>query len=668
MAQLVTVTKERSVGLLALNSPPVNALAHPLRVQLAEALAQALRDPEIAAVVLYCEGRTFIAGADIGELGNEPLRPDVPDVVEFVAAAEKPVVVAMHGTALGGGLELALACHFRLATANAKLGFPEVNLGILPGAGGTQRLPRLVGVRRALELVVGGAPITAAQALEWGLIDAIIDGDVRTAALAFAERLLREAIPVRRASSLTARLEDPGLFEDYEARIRERQRGFIAPERCLQAIRAAVELPFEQGIELERALFRELVASAQSKAQRHVFFAEREVSRIPGLSDGGAALREVKRVAVIGAGTLGTDIAACFADARIAVTIVDPSGERGLTGEETKNADLLVEAVGEDVGLKREIFAMLDKVCKPGAMLATTTSSLDIDRLAEGTERAGDVVGMHFGTPVRAVKLLEIARARRTTPDVWASALKVGKVLGKISVPVIAHPGLAADRMLAQELREAFFLLEEGALPAQVDRVLRDFGFPLGPFAAIDAAGLESVWQYREQNYGRMTARERSCDLLEKVYALGRLGRQTHAGFHRYGPDGEQAPDPAIEELVVNHSQSRGIARRSVTDAEILERCLYAIINEGANVLAEGVVARALDIDLVWIHGYGFPIYRGGPLFHADEIGLPDVHRTLVALQARLGAEYWAPSPLIERLIREAKGFYGSAPSAPAAA
>jgi 3-hydroxyacyl-CoA dehydrogenase len=667
MAQLVTITKERSVGLIALNSPPVNALAHPLRAELQEALAQALGDPELGALVLYCEGRTFIAGADIGELGKEPRKPDVTDVVEFVGAAEKPVVVAMHGTALGGGLELALACHFRLATGNAKLGFPEVGLGILPGGGGTQRLPRLIGVRRALELVVGGAPISAAQAFEWGLLDEVIQGDVRTAGLAFAERLLREGTPLRRASERTAVLEEPGLFDACEARIRETQRGFIAPLRCVQAIRGAVELPFDQGIALERALFRELVASSQSKAQRHVFFAEREVSRLPGPADK-APLREVKSVAVIGAGSLGAGIATCFADARIAVTVLDPSRERGLACEEAKNADLVVEAVGEDLRLKRELFALLDTVCKPGAMLATTTSSLDIDRIAEDTERAGDVVGMHFGTPVQAVKLLEIARARRTTPDVWASALKVGKALGKISVPVIAHPGLAADRMRAQELREALFLLEEGALPAQVDRVLRDFGFPLGPFAALDAAGLESAWRYRQQNYERMTLRERSCDLLEKVYALGRLGRQTQAGFHRYGAGGEPSPDPAIEELVVNHSHSRGVARRSVSDAEILERCLYAIINEGANVLAEGVVARALDVDMVWIHGFGFPTYRGGPLFHADELGLPHVQRTLLALQARLGAEYWAPAPLIERLIQEGKCFYGAAPSAPAAA
>jgi 3-hydroxyacyl-CoA dehydrogenase len=547
-------------------------------------------------------------------------------------------------------------------------------------------------LRPALDLIVGGLPIDAVRAHELGLVDAIIHGDLRVGALAFAERLLAERTPLRKVSALSVRLEEPNPFEDYAARVRERSRGFLAPLQCVSAIRAALELPFPQGLERERELFRELMQSPQSKAQRHVFFSEREVAKIPGLPDA-TATRDVKSVAVIGAGSMGTGIAICFADARIPVTLIDIAEDalaRGIARVEAhyrgavaagrlppaeldervglvrpalaydgaRQAELVVEAVPEDLARKREVFATLDAICKPGAILATTTSYLDVDQIAAATKRPGDVLALHFGRPPHEVKLLENARARRTTPDVWATASKLGKALGKVSVPVLAHPGFVGNRMLAQQLREAFFLLEEGALPAQVDRAFRDFGFPVGPFAAADRVGLETLWEQRKLNHERLTSREQACDILDKVVGRGRLGRSSGSGFYRYGPDGAPEPDPALEDLLVEHSTARGFTRRPIGDDEIVERCLYAMINEGASILEEGIAPRPLDIDMVWIHGYDFPSYRGGPMFYADELGLERVHRAILDLQTRLGPECWTPTPLLERLAKEGSGFY----------
>ena len=646
MPEIVKLTQQGKVGILALDHPPVNALSHALRSALCARLAEALARPEMQAIVLYCEGRTFIAGADIREFGKEPQPPDVPEVVEAFDAASKPVIAAIHGTALGGGLELALACHFRVATPTAKLGFPEVLLGILPGGGGTQRLPRLVGVRAALELIVGGTPVSAKRAEELGLVDALVTGDLKAGAITLAESIIAERRPIRRASAQSASLDDPALLADFEASIRERCRGLLAPFHCIRAVRAAVELPFAAGLELERELFAELMRSPQAKAQRNVFFAEREVAKVPGLPQD-TPLRPVKRVAVLGAGRLGRAVAMGFADARMPVTLVDTSRENleqglglvrqhyqsavaagrldaaemqarlssiepTLVAEDVKNADLVVEAVGGDLAHKREVFTELDGIAKAGAILATTTCWFDIDDIAQATLRPADVLGMHFPSATPGGRLVEIARARRTAPDVQATALGVGRKLGKVAVSVLAHPGFVGERMQSQAFREALCLVEEGALPEQVDRVLYEFGFPLGPFAAAARDGL----------------------------------------------GGARAAEPELEGLGVRHSEARGYARRALSDQEILERYLYALVNEGARILEEGVAARALDIDMVWVHGYGFPAHHGGPMFYADELGLGRVHRAIVEYRDRLDPVSWVPSPLIERLSKTGGNFY----------
>jgi 3-hydroxyacyl-CoA dehydrogenase len=692
---VVTLEKRDGIGSIVLNNPPVNALSHRLRVELCETLERAQADAEVQAIALCCDGRTFVAGADIKEFGKPPQAPDVPELVELVGAARKPIVAALHGSALGGGLELALACSFRVAAPGTKLGFPEVTLGILPGAGGTQRLPRLIGVRAALELVVGGAAVSAERAQALGLVDAVIPGDLRAGALAFARKLVADGQPVRKASDVTAALEDPHLLDEFERGVRERSRGLLAPLHCVRAIRAAVELPFSEGLQRERELFAELMGSSQARALRHVFFSEREVARVPDLPEG-QATRPVERTAVVGAGVTGTGLAIRLADAGLPVILVDASREnleRGmdrvrrhyaaavaserlradeaelrrqridstLSYPDLAGADFVFETAAEDTSAKRAAFTALDAVCKPSAVLATTTAYCDADHLAWSIGHPENVVGMAFAGPAESARLVEVARTRRSAPDAWATALKLARTLGKIAVPVTASLGFVGGRMQAQQLREAYFLLEEGALPEQVDRALEEFGFAEGPLSAADRAGFDTLATYRKLNEDRLLPRERTCNLIEKLCEHGRRGRQAGAGFYRYGAEGERRPDPEVEELLVAHSKARGIARRPISDDEIVERSLCALINEGAKILAEGVARRPLDVDIVWIHGHGFPAYRGGPLFYADELGIPHVHQTLLRLQRRLGPECWAPAPLIERLAAEKKGFYSTA-------
>ena len=648
MTQVVSFTKQGQIGVIALNNPPVNALSHAVRVGLGEAFATALADADVHAIVLSCEGRTFVAGADIREFGKPPLAPDVPEIIELVGASPKPVIAALHGTALGGGLELALACDFRIAASSTKFGLPEVTLGILPGAGGTQRLPRLIGVRPALELIVGGALIGASKALALGLIDEVVEGELQAAALAFAERTVAEQRPLRKASERSVELDDPKLFETYERDIARERRGFVAPLRCVQAVRAAVELPFAAGLLRERELFRELVASPESKAQRHVFFGERDVLKPPGLSEA-VVPRAVRSVGVVADGSAGGGvIAACFADARIPVTLVGTAREdldrelaalrehyatavaagalakaaaeerltsirHSLAFEDLQDADLVVEAVSDDRELKREVFFALDTSCKAGAIWATNTAWLDVDEVAAATSRPDDVVGMHFFPRRSGVKGLENTRGRRTLPDVCATVMKLGRTLGRVPVLVGPGAGLVSRRMFERCLREALFLLEEGALPAQVDRVLHDFGFSIGPFAVRDREG-------------------------DRPVAI------------RNGVESE--------ELLVQHSAERGITRRALDDREILERCLYAIVNEGARIIDEGVASRPLELDMLWVHGLGFPVYRGGPMFWADQVGLKSVHETTLGYRERLGERAWTPAPLLARLAADGKGFY----------
>lgn len=685
-------SKEGPVGWVIVNNPPVNALSHALRLGLKECVEQGIADGGVEAMVLVCEGRTFMAGADIRELGTPPAEPLLPEVIRIIEDSPKPIIAAIHGTALGGGFEVALGCHFRIGLLSAKVGLPEVKLGLIPGAGGTQRLPRLVGVKKALEMIVSGEPTPAHEAKPLGVLDEVFEANLKKAALDFANRVIAEKRPLKRLRELAPKLDSPFVFDEFTTSIERKVRGFIAPFKAIEAIKAAVELPFDKGMEREREIFMELLASDQSKALRHVFFAEREVRRIPGLPEN-TPVREVKSAGIVGAGTMGSGIAVCFANAGIPVTIVEVSQEaldRGLrtiqktydgsvakgrltqqeanrrislikptlTYEALKEADIIIEAVFEDMAIKKDVFAKLDSVAKPGAILASNTSYLNIDEIAAGTKRPKDVMGMHFFSPAHVMRLLENVRGAKTAQDVLATAMKLGRTLGKVPVLVGVCEGFVGNRMLAKRTRECYFLLEEGALPWQIDRVLYDFGFPMGPFVMADMAGLDIGWRYRKAKLGALSPRERACDILDKICEMGRYGQKTGAGFYRYDKGREPRPDPLIEELIVKHSQKLGIQRREVSDQEILERTLYSMINEGAKILEEGIAYRPHDIDIVWVYGYGFPRYRGGPMFYADTLGLEKIYGAILKYQKAYGAEFWTPSALLENLAKETKGFY----------
>ncbi len=692
MPEIVTFSKEGNIGVITVNNPPVNALSQAVRAGIKSGIEKGIADADVAAMVIVCEGRTFIAGADIREFGKPPMEPHLPDVCQFIENCPKPVVAAIHGTALGGGLEIPLSCHFRIAVATAKVGLPEVKLGLLPGAGGTQRLPRVAGVQAALEMITSGTPVAAAKAKTMGILDEIVEGDLKAAALAFARKVIDQQLPMRKVSSLTARVESPTVFEDFAKANARKFRGFLAPYKCMEAVRNATELPFAEGMKKERQIFMELQASDQSKAQRHVFFAEREVVRIPGLPDD-QPTREIKSVGILGAGTMGGGIAMCFANVGIPVKLLDVKQEfidkgmavikknyantvaKGslkqevmdkrmsliqptLAYEDLKNVDLVIEAVFEDMAIKKEVFTKLDAVCKPGAILASNTSYLNVDNIAAITKRPQDVMGMHFFSPANVMRLLENVRGAKTSPEVYATAMKVGKTIGKVPVLVGVCDGFVGNRMLAKRTRECGFLLEEGALPWQIDKVIYNFGFPMGPYAMGDMAGLDVGWRNRKAKFDSLTEREKKNTILDKICEMGRYGQKTGSGFYKYDEKRNATPDPMIEELIINHSTEVGITRRAITDQEIVERAIYSMINEGAKILEEGIAARPLDIDVVWLYGYGFPVYLGGPMFYADTVGLKKVYDAILKYKDLVGADYWTPAPLLEKLAREGKGFY----------
>ncbi len=688
----VTLKREGEIGLFLVNNPPVNALSHGVREGLQDCLSEALEDDAIKAIVIACEGRTFIAGADIREFGQPPKEPHLTDVIESIEAATKPVIAAIHGTALGGGLEVALACHFRLAVPSAKVGLPEVKLGLLPGAGGTQRLPRLAGVETALQMIVSGEPLPAPKAHEAGIVDEVAEAEDPVAAgIEFARKVVSENREIRRLSGLPPVVTDPAVFDQFEKAIAHRARGFLAPFHCIKAVRAAAELPFSEGIERERELFVELLLSPQAAAQQHVFFAERQVARVPGLPKD-TPTREINTAGIIGAGTMGGGIAMCFANAGIPVTIVEAKQDaldRGietirsnyartvdkgrlsreqmeqrmglitpsLKMEDLSSVDIVIEAVFEAMDIKKDVFGRLDEICKEGAILATNTSTLDVNEIASATKRPQDVMGMHFFSPANVMKLLENVRGDRTADDVVATVMALSKKIGKVGVLVGVCDGFVGNRMLAPRGREAAFLVEEGALPQQVDKVLYDFGFPMGPFAMADLAGLDVGYRIRKAREATRDPNLRDSTWLDKIVEMDRLGQKTGAGVYRYEDGRTPIPDPEIEQLIVAHSKEIGMERRDISDEEILERCLYAMINEGAKILEEGIAARSLDIDIVWIYGYGFPVYRGGPMFYADQVGLDKVLAGIEKYRRRFGDDFWTPSPLLERLVKEGKGF-----------
>ena len=674
------------IAVVTLNSPPVNALSATVREGLKAGFEAAIADDAVKAIVLICAGKTFIAGADISEFGKPPKGPTLFEVQEVIETAPKPVVAAIHGTALGGGLEVALVCHYRVAVPSAKCGLPEVNIGLLPGAGGTQRLPRIVGPEKALEMVTSGQHVGAKAAAGMGLVDELVaEGGLLEGAVAFARKILAEHRPLKKVRDLNDKVEaargKPEIFATFRKENARKFRGFLAPEYNIQCIEAAVNLPFDAGQKLERKLFVELVTGAQSAAQRYVFFAERQVWKLPDVPDDTPEI-PVKTVGVIGAGTMGGGISMNFLSAGIPVTIVETKQEaldRGiatirknyentakkgrLTMEEVEKrmalltgsldmadlgqADLIIEAVFETMEIKKSVFSKLDDIAKEGAILASNTSYLNIDEIAAMTKRPDHVIGMHYFSPANVMRLLEVVRGEKTAKPVIATAMKIARKTGKVAALVGVCHGFVGNRMLAQRQREAQKLILEGAMPWDVDRVLYDFGLPMGPFAMSDLAGLDIGWS--KETTKSSTIRELLCE-------MDRRGQKTGAGFYDYDEKRNAKPSPVVEKIILDFAASKGINRRAISDEEILERCLYPMINEGAKILEEGKAIRASDIDIVWINGYGWPVYRGGPMFWGDQIGLDKVLAKMRELQGLHGDDF-KPSKLLERLVAEGKRF-----------
>ena len=683
----VTTLERGEIAVITLNSPPVNALSAKVRNGLAAGFKAADEDPQTKAIVLICEGRTFIAGADITEFGKPATESaSLFDVQKAMEDNSKPVIAAIHGTALGGGLEVALCAHYRVAVPSAKVGLPEVNLGLLPGAGGTQRLPRIVGAAKALEMVTSGQHVPAKAALAMGLVDELApEGDLRNAAIAFAKKVLAEKRPLVKIRDNDAKMiEDrkhPEIFAEFRKANARKFRGFLAPEYNIQCVEAAVNLPFDEGIKVERKLFVELVTGTQSAAQRYVFFAERQVWKLPDVPEDTAIL-PVAKVGVIGAGTMGGGISMNFLNAGIPVTIVETSAaalERGLgvirknyettakrgrlTMEDVEkrmglltgslemtdlgDADLIIEAVFENMDIKKEVFGKLDAIAKPGAILASNTSYLNVDEIAGATGRPESVIGLHFFSPANVMRLLEVVRGDATSKSVIATSMQIAKKIGKIAALVGVCHGFVGNRMLSMRQRQAQAILLEGAMPWDIDRVLYDFGFPMGPFAMSDLAGLDIGW-VKEKSNGE-TIRDVLCE-------LDRRGQKTGAGYYDYDENRVAHPSPVTEKIIQDFVAKSGINARTITDEEILERCLYPMVNEGAKILEEGMAIRASDIDVIWQNGYGWPVYRGGPMFWGDLIGLDKVLAGMKKMHAEMGEAY-KPSALLEKLVAEGKSF-----------
>jgi 3-hydroxyacyl-CoA dehydrogenase len=689
----VTFRTAGRIGIAVVDYPPVNALSHAVRAGLVAAIDRLESDADIDALVILCAGRTFIAGADITEFGKPMQEPQLASVVARIEGAAKPVIAAIHGKALGGGLEVALGCHYRVALKNAAIGLPEVKLGIVPGTGGTQRLPRLVGLETALTMITEGGDLSAEKALAAGALDQLIDGDLEQGAIAFAQNIVAEGRGVRRTGELPPPPENIELFEQVAKTLTKKRRGLEAPQRAIEAVRFAYQYPFDEALQREYALCVELLKSPQSKALRHVFAAEREIARVPGLP-ADTPTRAVDSVAVIGLGVMGIGIAQAFANIGVPVVALARSQDsldramaslrkqyagavsRGslkqedadkrlqlikptLSYTDLANVDLVVEAVAEEVEPKKAVFAELGRATKPGAILASNTSYVDIDVLAEASGRPQDVCGMHFFNPANVMRLLENVRGAKTGQDVLATLMAVGKRLGKLPILVGVCDGFIVNRMLSKRSREAAFMLEEGATPQQIDKVLLEFGFPMGPYALGDLAGIDVQYAARQARFAKLSEREKAANFVDQLYALGRFGQKTSAGWYRYDENRKSSPDPVIDTLLADHARARGIAQRKIGDEEIRERCIYAMINEGAKIIDEGVVSRPHEIDMAMVNGIGFPAYTGGPMFLADQIGLAKVRATMLRYRDSVGAEFWTPAPSIERLAAEGKGFYG---------
>jgi 3-hydroxyacyl-CoA dehydrogenase len=673
----ISTHRHGDVLVVTSNNPPVNALGHAVRAGLVAAIEQAEADDAVKAIVIACEGQTFFAGADVSEFGTPKAfeQPMLPQVVDRIEGCAKPVVAAIHGTALGGGLEVALACHYRVAVPGAKLGVPEVKLGLLPGAGGTQRLPRVAGVKKALEMCATGTPISAKEACDCGLVDRLIEGELVPHAVGYAEEV-REVRPLPKSSERQDKLTDcePAVFDEFRQANAKRFRGFEAPLKNIEAVKIACEKPYSEGVLEERKLFMELMSGTQARAQQYFFFAERKAAKIEGLPED-ARPRDVHRVGIIGAGTMGGGIAMNFLSAGIPVTIVETGQEaldRGtgvmrknyeasaakgkLTTEQVSSAmgmlaptldfaaladcDLIIEAVFEQMEIKKDVFGRLDRIAKPGAILASNTSYLNIDEIAASTSRPRDVVGLHFFSPANIMKLLEVVRGAKTAPDVLLTAMAVAKKIRKVAVVAGVCHGFIGNRMLMPRQVEATKLLLEGASPEQIDRVHVEFGMPMGPFQMADLAGVDIGW-HRDPN--------RIENVRDALCAIDRWGQKKGAGFYDYDDKRRPSPSPVVQQIIEDFAKKQGVERREIADQEIVERTLYTMVNEGSKILEEGMAQRASDIDVVWVYGYGWPVYRGGPMFWADTEGLPNIVEGLKRQEARMGDDFSFSKLLLDK-------------------
>jgi 3-hydroxyacyl-CoA dehydrogenase len=697
MGDLVQLTNVDGIAVITINNPPVNALSSAVSAGIAAVVGQIEKDDNAKAVVFMGAGRTFIAGADIKEFaeltsGKIICRESLKPLLMRIEDLGKPVVMAIHGTAFGGGLELAMAGHYRMALSGAQVGQPEVKLGIIPGAAGTQRLPRLAGVAKAVEMCAEGAPVKAEDALKSGILDRLVEGDLLTAAIAFAKEVAAKPAPKTRErhDKLGTPEQNAAIFAAARETACKKQRGLLAPLAAIDAVEAAINLPFDQGCQKEEELFTKCLFSDQSKALIHAFFGEREVAKIPDVPKETPVL-PVNTVGIVGGGTMGGGIAMVFANAGIPVLLkeTDQSAlDRGLANiqknyansvkrgrftqqfveerlklirptlsyDEFAGVDMVVEAVFESMALKKEVFGQLDRVCKPGAILATNTSSLNIDEIASAASRPKSVIGTHFFSPANVMRLLEIVRGRATSQEVIATCMQLSKKLGKVGVLVGNCMGFVGNRMFGPYRREAQFLVEEGAGIEAVDSALCEFGMAMGPLATGDLAGLDVGWRIRKENPHLQKPGLRCAFIEDRLCGLGRFGQKTGAGWYKYDENRKPSPDPEVASLIRQWTSEAGIARRQISAEEIVERCIYTLVNEGARILEEGIALRAVDIDIIYLNGYGFPAYRGGPMWYADAVGLKKVYSRIREFQERFG-DWWEPAPLLQRLAEQDKTF-----------
>jgi len=695
MADLVRLSQHDDVAVITIDNPPVNALSPGVPEGIASALKQAIADPKTGAIVVIGAGSTFIAGADIREFGKivageRPKLTLLPFLLD-IENSPKPVVMAIHGQALGGGLEVAMAGHYRVLAPKAQVGQPEVKLGIIPGAAGTQRLPRLAGVAKALEMCADGNPIKAQEAVSLGIADKIVDGEFLEGAVAFAREVASKPAPKTRERNDKLKNISPSLFQTARDQARQKSRGLRAPLAAIDAIEAATKLDFTAGCEEEARLFNECLFSTEAQALIHSFFGERAVAKIPGLPKDVKPI-EIRRAAIIGAGTMGGGIAMNYANAGIPVIVKETSQaalDRGLgiirnnyaktvakgklsqeamdqrmsliTGQLTYDgfdqADIITEAAFENMALKKQIFAELDKIAKPGAILATNTSTLDIDEIASVTSRPTMVLGTHYFSPANVMRLLEVVRGKASSPEVITTAMGLGKKFGKVAVLAGNCHGFIGNRMVAPYFREAQFLVEEGASVEQVNQAMYDFGMAMGPLAVDDLAGLDIGWLIRKERAPHLKPGIRVPLVADKLCEQGRFGQKAGRGWSKYDENRKQSPDPDTAALIESTAKAAGIERREISNQEIVDRCVYALVNEGARVLEDGIALRAVDIDITYIYGYGFPAWRGGPMFYADTVGLAKVLARIEEFEKKHGSDLWAPAPLLRQLAASGKKF-----------